>query len=215
MASRMFVLVGAHAGKTINLGSQNQYPFVDGKMTVLDELETIDKVAVYIGRSYWAFEEGSKEMRVAEAILAAKDNPELQEEISNAATPDEALVIARGGKNGVSKSEAAPVERDSKPISSGTPPTTEGSFNKGTDDSGGDGNIDSGKDKLRTDGSGLRPEATLKALRDLNPENDEHWTVVDGLPRVDVINTMLGTDLSRVDISDVLPGFNREVAREG
>lgn len=48
-----------------------------------------------------------------------------------------------------------------------------------------------------------------EALEQLDVLDDDHWTT-DGLPRVDAVEGILGRDVSRQDITDAAPGFNRD-----
>jgi hypothetical protein len=47
-----------------------------------------------------------------------------------------------------------------------------------------------------------------QAVARLDPANDDHFTI-DGLPRVDVISEILGTSVTRQQITDALPQFVR------
>ena len=52
-------------------------------------------------------------------------------------------------------------------------------------------------------------EDIISALVQLNSGDDSHWTD-DGLPRVDVVQTLLkDPDIRRKDINDAQPGFSR------
>lgn len=51
------------------------------------------------------------------------------------------------------------------------------------------------------------------ALRRLDPENADHWTD-DGAPRVGVVAGLANMQLKRKDLSDALPGFSREAAKQ-
>lgn len=48
----------------------------------------------------------------------------------------------------------------------------------------------------------------IDALAQLNVENDEHWTD-DGLPRLDVVQAMVGEEVSREDVTQAAPNFTR------
>jgi len=56
-------------------------------------------------------------------------------------------------------------------------------------------------------------EEILEAVRGLNPQNDEHWTA-DGLPRLDAVENLLGSDVSRKAVTNAAPDFTRAVASE-
>lgn len=49
----------------------------------------------------------------------------------------------------------------------------------------------------------------MQALKQLDPNNDEHWTA-DGLPRVDVVTALLGKTVGRQDITNAAPELTRE-----
>lgn len=52
-----------------------------------------------------------------------------------------------------------------------------------------------------------------KALAQLDPANDDHWTS-DGAPRVDVVSEITGDkSLKRKDITDAAPKFTRELSK--
>ncbi len=46
------------------------------------------------------------------------------------------------------------------------------------------------------------------ALARLDAANDEHWTA-DGMPRMDVMEELVGTSITRKDVTDALPDFSR------
>lgn len=48
----------------------------------------------------------------------------------------------------------------------------------------------------------------LEVLKLLDPKNDEQWTA-DGLPKVDVVAELVGSEVTRTQITDALPDFNR------
>lgn len=48
----------------------------------------------------------------------------------------------------------------------------------------------------------------LSALAKLDVANDDHWTG-DGLPRVDVIETLLGSKITRAEVTAAARSFNR------
>jgi hypothetical protein len=56
-------------------------------------------------------------------------------------------------------------------------------------------------------------EAIKEALQKLDPEDDEVWTQI-GLPRVEVVARLSGLlQLTRAELTDAAPDFNRETAR--
>lgn len=48
-----------------------------------------------------------------------------------------------------------------------------------------------------------------EALASLDPSNDEHWTK-EGLPILAVLANLIGTDVSRADVTAIAPAFNRQ-----
>ena len=55
-------------------------------------------------------------------------------------------------------------------------------------------------------------EEILEALLGLSPGNDEHWTA-DGLPRLDAVENLLGTSVTRKQLTNAAPDFNRAMAQ--
>lgn len=50
----------------------------------------------------------------------------------------------------------------------------------------------------------------LNALNQLDPRDDKHWTEA-GLPRMDVIETLISENVTRKQVDEALPGFSRDV----
>lgn len=55
-------------------------------------------------------------------------------------------------------------------------------------------------------------EEILEALLGLSPSNDEHWTA-DGLPRLDAVENLLGANVTRKQLTNAAPDFNRAMAQ--
>lgn len=55
-------------------------------------------------------------------------------------------------------------------------------------------------------------EDILEALLGLSPDNDEHWTA-DGLPRLDAVENLLGASVTRKQLTNAAPDFNRAMAQ--
>lgn len=49
----------------------------------------------------------------------------------------------------------------------------------------------------------------IEALKNLDPENNDHWTS-DGLPRLDVLKNLIGTQVTREQITALTKSFNRK-----
>lgn len=51
-------------------------------------------------------------------------------------------------------------------------------------------------------------KAILEALSQLDTDNNDHWTA-DGAPRMDVVEQILGENVSRADVTKAAPKFSR------
>jgi hypothetical protein len=56
-------------------------------------------------------------------------------------------------------------------------------------------------------------ELVLLAVRSLDPEDDKQWTGT-GLPAVEAVKAVLGSEVTRKQIEDAAPDFTRETARQ-
>lgn len=56
-------------------------------------------------------------------------------------------------------------------------------------------------------------DAILKALEQLDPSNDEHWTA-EGLPSLEAVGKVEGNDLTRLDLTTHANGFSRSIAAD-
>ena len=65
--------------------------------------------------------------------------------------------------------------------------------------------------QVSTEGTSISHRIT-KALGQLNPEHDGHWTT-DGSPRLDQVIEIVGEKVTRAEVEFAEPGFNRESAR--
>lgn len=60
--------------------------------------------------------------------------------------------------------------------------------------------------------SGSKTGKTLaEVIRSLDHTNDEHW-IQSGLPKIDAVVEMFGQDVTRAEISEAVPDFDREAA---
>ena len=57
-----------------------------------------------------------------------------------------------------------------------------------------------------------KPETIVEALNMLDPENDEHWTSRK-LAQVDEVEKLLGREVTRAEIEEAAPDFDREAAK--
>lgn len=56
-------------------------------------------------------------------------------------------------------------------------------------------------------------EEIFEAVRSLDPQNSEHWTA-DGQPRLDAVENLLGSGVTRKQVTDAAPNFTQTVAQE-
>lgn len=54
----------------------------------------------------------------------------------------------------------------------------------------------------------------LKAIKKLDTENNDHWTGT-GLPSVDAVGAIVGATVTRKQIGEAAPGYDRDTARKG
>jgi len=61
--------------------------------------------------------------------------------------------------------------------------------------------------------SSLNPDAGVQAaLAQMDPENDSQWTAL-GLVRLEALEAVMGREVSRGDVRQADPGFDRDAAR--
>lgn len=183
---KIFVLTGPLAGKSINLGSL-PYPFRDGKLLITATPDELALHARFLERNWQAYPEG---------------HPKLVE-------------VSNGQRN-------IPPEKEPNsepPIPSDVQPSGEGS-DEGEPQNDGEGTTDApqGEAGDLPDGDGYAEELNerlAKAVRSLDPENDDHWTK-DGRPTMAAVEKSYGaTDFTRADVDAVAPGYTRDKARGG
>ena len=185
-----FVLVGPHAGKTINLGG---YQFVDGVHTLgpIDNInpstDDANQLGLYLAKTYQAFPEGSSELAAAENRYIAGEAPpgesapieqrEAEEQNALFTAPAEMAPVAATATDVVDP--AAPVAVTAVET---TPRQADGA--------------------IRT------------ALTKLDVTNDEQWTQA-GKPSVEAVRALTGNDtVSRADIERLAPKLDRDEARK-
>lgn len=179
-----FHLTGPKAGQTINLGSL-PYPFVKGSLTIRATPEDTALHARALERNWQAYPEGHP---------ALKEQSNGQRDLQAAEKPN----------------SAAAVLSDLQPNGAGA--------ESGVEENNGSGAADpeTGKAGGVSHGDGQPPELNqklLKAVRTLDPTNDEHWTK-DGKPAVSAVAHLYGSaDVTRKDVDAVAPGFTRDKAK--
>lgn len=197
MLSVKMVLTGKYAGETVKMHGKQ---FTNGVVLVrAANKQDLEPQMRWLERMCQAFAEGSQALKDAqdhwETINGVQHKVHMPPEQRNSAGVGSGQPSAAGGVP-----ENAPANRDGV-ITNGPAPGDEG---------------------LRSNRSGhehtgLRPEqmtAIRKALSDLDPLNDSHWTD-SGLPSVEVVaNVVADQTVSREVLRSVEPDFNREKALE-
>lgn len=68
------------------------------------------------------------------------------------------------------------------------------------------------KEKRREAGTRDKRAALTQALNQLDPDDDSHWTA-RGLPSLSKLHTMTDFEVSRGDVREAYPDFDREFAQ--
>ena len=186
---RKLILTGGRTGQTCIVYG---YQFVNGITIVRGDSDNISGLIKYMGRSYKAFEEGSAELAYYQKLDREAHGAG---QIHPGAQPGRTIPLPSGIQPGGGEFTPVPPE-----VSTGPASASSGAAGLV---SGGDGQQDT-----RDDGK-AREQAVLAAIKRLDPQNGEHWTV-DGIPRVDAVATLLGDpNVTRGLIEKAAPGFNR------
>lgn len=199
------VLTGARAGKSCVLRGRE---FVDGEHKVTADPKVIDSLCKYMGRCYQAFPKGSDELALAQARDRGEDITD-GSHVNNE-------------KAGESRSAEAVSGNDHEEFGSAA---EEGTAQRGVDaasDTGnsgvranGYGHEDTG---LSAEGSGSEHGSSNNprlqgVIQDLDPDLDENWTKT-GKPALAAVQKAYGADVTRQDINNAAPGWDREKAQE-
>jgi hypothetical protein len=188
------VLSGPRAGFT---GTLKRHNFVKGETVIEGTPQQVEAAARYLARTHQAFPAGSAELK---ARMKGKANG-VQHLVSATGQP--------GNPNGVQ----GHVDGQTGPIQA------QGDVQRDGHDSG---QAPAGREGLGAGGSGqsdsgLHPDkvkAIRKAIRDLDPKVDEHWSD-EGLPSIEVVSAVTNDkNVTRRMIEVVEPKFNREAAKE-
>lgn len=191
--TRRLTLVGANRGKTITLkAGTNQYEFTDGSLEVTGPSGDVDNLTKYLQRCYQAFPDPSRELDEAVAAIHGGDD---------AAETEQDEPGAGDGDTGGTQ-DAAGGAGDPAPEPSGQ-----------ADDGSADAEPEPGQAEPGRPDQGDGQSPLAKALTQLNPTDDEHWTA-DGKPKMSAIEAIMGrSDVTRAQVEAAAPGFNREAAR--
>ena len=186
-------LHGHYEGKTIELGGVK---FTNGIVKLFGPTPDIEGLMTYLGRSYQALP--------------------VEETVSNGTSKDE-TTSGQGNPKGLSSEVQPPgsgLEEENSDDRAGTDDS----------DSNGSGSLSSGnghenprvseaaKRFEETSSSKTEPVKLIEVLKQLDPENPNHWTSL-GQPRMDAICKFYGSEgLTRRDVEAVWPEFNRDLA---
>lgn len=209
-----FIAVGPHAGKTITLG---RFEFVDGVYDYDGPSDEEHLVAKTLEDQFSAVrEDRAEEAQAAYEDLVAKtaleepkQTPSAVEEGVKDRLVARRFIVERLSPEAVyGKGEAADrvmammqklIEEDA--LASGMEL--------------GDGR-QSGQKQPEPQGDGGQQSAKLETVADalklLDASNDEHWTS-RGIPSVDAVSASLGRAVTRAEIEEAIPGFNRTAAK--
>lgn len=217
-----FIAVGPHAGKTITLG---RFEFVDGVYEYEGPADEEHLVAKTIEDQFSAVrEDRAEEAQAAYEELVArtaleepKQTPSAVEEGVKDRLVARRFIVERLSPEAVyGKGEAADrvmammqklIEEDA--LASGM---ELGDYVK---QEFGDGRQPEQKQPEPQGDGGqqpAKPETVADALKFLDASNDEHWTS-RGIPSVDAVSASLGRAVTRAEIEEAIPDFNRTAAK--
>lgn len=184
-----FIATGANAGKTLTLGRDPVFSFVDGICELEASMEDTAKLGKVLEVNWQVFPEGSKALR--------RIQDEQRKFLETSEQPN-----GEGNIPGASGSEGAGPEGSQSQLEDGEGAT-------GTD---------TGDEEQETDtGDGPSPqlnEKLARAILSLDHEVEEHWTK-DGQPSVSAVCQFYGSEgLTRAEIKGTIPGYTRAKARE-
>jgi hypothetical protein len=195
-----FVLVGSLEGQTINLGG---HQFIDGVYTltgpeehIAPSLEEANLKAIYLGKSYQAFREGSPEHQEAVDRLAKGETP-----------PGELDVAERERQEQANNFQQPPAAE---------PPVVEPEAEKQDEPAGEpekQEEPEAGNNVAPATQSARQKQGALRsALLKLDAKDDNHWTD-NGLPSVAAVRQLAEDDsISRANINELAPQLTREEA---
>lgn len=205
-----FILIGAYFGRTITLGSNKQYPFKNGQLTLEGSAEDLALHTRMLERNWQAYPQGHPTL-----VKFIKDREAAQ--AANAEETDDGKRDIQtdpgdGGQSGV-QSDLQP---DGEGTGDGEPQPDLGSGAEGAE-TGSPGSVPDGDGSPESvdNGDGAPApvnEKLLKAVNSLNAGDDAHWTR-DGKPAMQAVEQAYGaTDITRADVEAVAPGYGREQA---
>lgn len=213
-----FIAVGPHAGKTITLG---RFEFVDGVYEYEGPADEEHLVAKTLEDQFSVVrEDRAEEAQAAYEDLVArtaleepKQTPSAVEEGVKDRLVARRFIVERLSPEAVyGKGEAADrvmatmqklIEEDALAAGMDLGDYVKKEFGNGREQPEPQGNGGQQPPK---------PETVVDALKLLNASNDEHWTS-RGMPSVDAVSASLGRAVTRAEIEEALPDFNRTAAK--
>lgn len=199
----LFILIGHYAGKTVRLG---KWLFEDGKLQITGPAEEVALVARSLERNWQAYPEGHPALEA----LKQKEEDNGERDISSERTGSDGGSEVSGAVQPEGAGTATGVEN---PEGAGHAESVAGTSEELAQRDGQSESVNQEppKDENR------EPEADLNVkLRDavfkLDPNDDDHWTR-DGKPAMTAVERFYGSsDVTRVDVDAVTPGYNRAAA---
>lgn len=191
-----FVLVGSLEGQTINLGG---HQFIDGVYTlegpepnIVPSIEEANLKAIYLGKSYQAFREGSPEHTEAVERLKAGTAPAGELDVAEREKQEQANNFQPPAAEPVQEPAAEPVQDPAAAQEAAAGDTV----------------------AEPTQSPRQKHGALRSALIALDPKDDSHWTD-NGLPSVAAVRALAGDDsISRANINELAPQLTREEAQK-
>lgn len=198
--TRKLILVGAYAGKDITLStgklSAIKVIFKKGEAVIQGSEKDVEGICTYMRKCYQAYPEGTLELTQAQE---------------------------RCGQHGTSDIQKSPEQGNPSQVPNGVQssgsesPQVFGSDRGSTDEShtgqagsipGGDGHQNTG---VSSQEERREQETLYKGIMSLDAMNDDQWTA-QGLPKVDVLEGLVGPFATRKNINAVCPDYTREKA---
>ena len=180
-----YLLTGPLKGKTITLGSNTQYPFVDGALELSAPAEEISLHSRFLAKNWQAYPEGSDLLKGAEDGVG---------DISTSESENEQQTVS-GDLQSEGQQTASGESTEDKQESTDAEAGTSGSLPIG----------DGQQAQLDVDSK------LVTAIEKLDPKNEDHWTQ-QGKPAIEAVSKFYGSsNLTRADIEAAKPDFRRTV----
>lgn len=199
------ILVGHFEGQDVTLRG---YQFKKGILEVGNNPAEYGPIVAYMGVNYNGWLEGSSELVAARANVAASKAAAKEKELGTGENLDGQAGSVEGGVQADLASTAGNAELGdtaSGASSNGEPVVLPGG-------SGGEAGHNARKPSPFIESDNPQVLKVVDAIRKLNPNVTEHWTAT-GLPMTSVVQETSGVpNVSRKDIEQAAPGWNKEMA---